>query len=411
MSSPGTHPEIGRVIVVGGGIGGVSTVAALRAHGYPGELVLLDRSAFPYDRPPLSKEFLAGTRELEQIALQPAEWYADHKVDLITEANVVAVRPELGEVELADGRSFVGDHLVLATGGRAARPPIPGSDSRFVHVLREHGDAERLRGALVAGARLLVVGAGLIGAEAASTARALGCEVVVCDPLDPPLTAAVGADLAGWLHAQHVEHGVETVAGTVQSLQETERGIAAQLSGEPASRDFDAVLLGVGMVPETGLAEAAGLDVDRGILVDRRQVTSHPRVLAVGDSARLRDHARTEHWEAAQQDAGRAAAAILGLDAPGDAAHWFWSDRYHHHIEGVGQMRAADGEHTVVRRGELGRPPFSVWTLRHHTVVGAAAVDDSHAVRAARRLIDRRIQVDAAQLADPTSDLRKLLRG
>lgn len=403
------------VVVVGGGIAGVSTVAALRAGGYAGAITLVEKATRPYDRPPLSKEYLAGASDLTQIALQPAEWYAEQRIDLIGDAVATALRPRLGEVELADGRVLVADRIVLATGGRPVRPPIPGGDSPRVHVLREASDADRLRQLLLPGARLLIVGAGLIGAEVASTARDRGADVVLVDPLDPPLAAAVGRDVARWLHGLHADHGVETVTTTLEALQETATGIGAQLVGEPDSREFDAVLLGVGMTPDTGLAHAGGLATDRGILVDERQVTSAPNVLAVGDCSRLRDHRRTEHWEAAQHDGARAAATILGAEPPKPTAPWFWSDRYHLHVEGVGEMREPDAETQVVVRGTLGEPPFSVFTVRVSTgsttgrVVGAVAVDDSNAVRAARRLIDRGVAVEPADLAE--GDLRQLLRG
>jgi len=404
-----------RVVVVGGGIAGVATVAALRGGGYVGEIVLVEKAEFPYDRPPLSKEYLAGARDLKAVALQQPEWYADQRIDLVGDSVATAIRPEMGEVELSDGRVLTADKIVLATGGRAVRPPIPGGESPRVHVLRDAEDADALRELLVEGARLLIVGGGLIGAEAASTARELGCEVVLVDPLDPPIAAAVGHDVATWLQSLHGVHGVETVVTTLESLQETATGIAAQLAGEADSREFDVVLLGVGMRPDTDLAHAAGLVTDRGVIVDGWQVTSHPDVLAVGDCARLRDHRRTEHWEAAQHDGQRAAATILGIDPPAATAPWFWTDRYHLHVEGVGEMREADAETQVVVRGTVGEPPFSVFTLRRdgeaHRVVGAVAVDDSNAVRAARRMIDRGTAVDPERLADTGTDLRKLLRG
>lgn len=397
---------VSSVLVVGGGIAGVSTVAALRKNGFAGEVTLLSADALPYDRPPLSKEYLAGGRDLESIVLQPSPWYADQKISLVGGAVAVAVRPDAGEVELADGRVLTADRIVLATGGRAIRPAF-GSPS---HVLREVADADRLRTQLVPGARLLIVGAGLIGAEVASTARGLGSEVVLVDPLDPPLAAAVGIEVARWLHGLHTEHGVEALTTTVETLLETPTGVAAQLKGEPDSREFDAVLLAVGLVPETGLAGAAGLETSRGILVDAGQVTSHPSVLAVGDCARLRDHHRAEHWEAAQLDGARAAATILETEPPPATAPWWWSDRYGLHVEGVGEMRSADAEHTRVVRGTLGEPPFSVFTLRGERVIGAVAVDDPAAAKAARRLIDRGVDVRPADLADPTQNLRTLLR-
>jgi len=406
------------VVVVGGGIAGVATVAALRTGGYSGEVVLVEKAALPYDRPPLSKEYLAGTRDLSGIALQSPEWYADQRVELVGDTLAVGLRPWApgrgGEVELADGGRLTADKIVLATGGRATRPHTPGSDSPRVRVLREAEDADALRALLIPGSRLLVVGAGLIGAEVASTARGIGCEVVLVDPLDPPSAAAVGREVASWLHGLHPANGVETLVTTLASLQDTGTGVAAQLAGEARSREFDAVLLSVGMRPDTELAHAAGLITDHGIVVDDRQVTSHPDVLAVGDCARPRGHRRSEHWDAAQHDARRAAATILEMEPPAPTAPWFWTDRYGHHVEGVGQMRNPDAETHVVVRGTIGEPPFSVFTLRRdgetHCVVGAVAVDDSKAARAARRMIDRAIEVDPADLAEPDTDLRALVR-
>jgi NADPH-dependent 2,4-dienoyl-CoA reductase/sulfur reductase-like enzyme len=406
-----------RAIVIGGGIAGVATVAALRAGGYDGGLVLIDAAEFPYDRPPLSKDYLSGTRNLKQIALQQREWYGEQRIDLVGLARAIRVAPadDSVEVTLEDGRSLVGDWLVLATGGRAALPPVPGLDvgqkAGKVHVLREAADADRLRAALTPGARLLVVGGGLIGAEAASTAHRLGCRVVLVDPLDPPLAGAVGTQVARWLHAQHTENDIETLTTVLESVQPCYGGSAAKLKGEPSARQFDAILVGAGMVPVTELAEAAGLEVDGGVVVDDGRVTSHPRVLAAGDSARLRGQRRIGHWEAARHDGQRAAATILGVPPSAAAAPWWWSDRHERHVEGVGEMHEPDAGTIVVLRGELGIDPFSAFTLRDGLVVGAVAVDDPGAVRAARRLIDRGIRVDPDRLADPATDLRKLLRG
>ncbi|WP_169814570.1 NAD(P)/FAD-dependent oxidoreductase [Nocardia pseudovaccinii] len=398
------------VVIVGGGIAGVGTAAALRSGGFVGDITLVDAGEFPYDRPPLSKEFLAGTKQLADIALQPPQWYDEHKIRLITNTRVTAVRPSTGEVELFEGTALPADCVVLATGGRAARPPIPGSQD--VHVLRTATDAEKLRAALQPGARLLVVGAGLIGAEVASTAVDLDCEVVLVDPVRPPLAHAVGAEIAAWLHGLHALRGVVTVRSGLESLHDTPSGIEAHLTATDKPREFDVVVLGVGMVPETALAEAAGLEVDRGIIVDRTQTTSNPAVLAVGDPARVRDDGillrRAEHWEAAQHDGQRAAATVLGTPPPAETAPWFWTDRHHVHVEVVGDMAAA--ERTALR-GTIGAPKFSAFGLRNGHVVGAVAVNDSTAVRAARRLIDRRIAVDTARLADPSIDLRQLLRG
>ncbi|MFI0452783.1 NAD(P)/FAD-dependent oxidoreductase [Actinomadura sp. 6N118] len=403
-------------MIVGGGVAGVSTAAALRSGGYDGELTLVDAGEFPYDRPPLSKDFLTGAKELEDLALQPPDWYDAQSIRLLASTTAVAIKPASGTVELSDGRTLRADRVVLATGGGAARPPIPGADDHRVHhrlhVLRTAQDAERLRSVLVPGARLLVVGAGLVGAETAATAAGLGCDVVLVDPISPPLTAAVGPLMASWLHQMHARRGVKTIQATVEAFADHSHGLAAQLSREDAPRVFDAVVLGVGMTPSAGLAEAAGLECEGGIVVDEGQTTSHPAVLAVGDPTRRRVNGtltrRAEHWEAAQYDGKRAAASLLGATVPRSAASWFWTDRHGVHVEVVGEMAKATS--AVVRGEPAEGGPFSVFGLLDGRVVAAAAVDDSAAVRAARRMIDRGVPADADALADPTTDLRALLR-
>ncbi|MFG2965893.1 NAD(P)/FAD-dependent oxidoreductase [Streptomyces sp. NPDC048288] len=401
-----------RVVIVGGGVAGVSTAAALRSGGFDGDLTLVDAGDFPYDRPPLSKDFLAGTKDIKQIALQPPQWYDDQRVRLINRTAVTALRPRDASVELPDGRLLPADLVVLATGGGAARPPIPGIDSDRVHVLRTADDADRLRPALAPGARVLVVGAGLIGAEVASTAVRLGCQVDLVDPVAVPLAAVLGPELASWLHDLHARHRITTLRASVESFTELRTGIEVRLTSVAEPRLYDAVVLGVGMVPCTELAQFAGLEVDRGIVVDERHVTSNPAVLAVGDPARVRrDGAllpRTEHWEAARHDGARAAATLLGTAPPEPTVPWFWTDRHARHVEAVGHLDTA--EHTVVR-GAFDDPPFAVFGLRDGLVVAAASVDDPSAVRAARRMIDRRIPADAARLADPSVKPRDLLRG
>jgi 3-phenylpropionate/trans-cinnamate dioxygenase ferredoxin reductase subunit len=400
-----------RIVIVGGGIAGVSTAAALRAGGFLDDITLVDAGEFPYDRPPLSKEYLAGKYAIEKLALQPPSWYDDQRIRLVNRAEVTGIRSGEAAVELSDGSRLAADRVVLATGGQAARPPIAGVDDPRVHVLRTATDADRLRKVLVPGARLLIVGGGLIGAEVASTAVELGCEVTLVDPASPPLAHAVGTQVACWLHDLHAERGITVLRSGVESISAAIGGVEALLSGEREPRSYDAVLLAVGMVPSTGLAETAGLEVDRGIVVDGGQTTSTPAVLAVGDTTRRRVggelQPRSEHWEAAQHDGMRAAATILDLPAPASSASWFWTDRHGLHVEGVG--RITDAVETVTR-GRIGDPAFSVFGLAGERVVGAVAVNDPHAVRAARRLIDRCVPVDTSRLADPGTDLRKLLR-
>ena len=403
-----------QVVIVGGGIGGVSTAAALRSGGFSGEITLVDDAPQPLDRPPLSKEYLAGSRALTDIALEQPKWYHGHDVRLLARTRIAALRPGEGVVETEDGRTLPASRVVIATGGRAARPLTPGGDSERVHVLRTVDDADRLRAAAGPGARVLVVGAGLIGAEVTSTLTGLGADVTLVDIVSPPLSHVLTEPVAQWLHAVHRARGVTARQCGVERFEPMGTGpdarLTAHLTHGQGSVVIDRAVLALGMVPETSLAAAAGLATGRGVIVDGRQVTSNPAVLAIGDATEMRTDGvvqpRAEHWEAARLDGERAAATILGNPTPTPTASWFWTDRHGLHVEVVGDLAAGQ----VVMRGTLGAPPFSAFAIRDGVVVGALAVDDSKAVRAARRLIDRAVPVDPEAVADPSTDLRRLLR-
>lgn len=402
-----------RIAIIGAGISALSTCDALRDGGFDGEIVLLsDEEGLPYDRPPLSKDVLNGSATArEHIALRPAEWYEKRRVVLRPGAAVTALRPDEGVLELADGAELTADRVVLATGGTVRTLPVPGGDDPAVHTLRTWADAERLRARLVPGARIAVVGAGLIGAETAAVATALGCAVTLIDPVPVPLTAVVGPEIAGALHARHRAEGVDVVTGGVERVDRAPGAdeVTVTVTGRPEPVTADTVVVGIGIRPATALAEAAGLAVDNGIVVDATQRTSHPRVYAVGDVARRADDpVRHEHWDAARNDGPAAAAGLLGAAPPARGASWFWSDRYGSRLEGVGSM--ADAEETVVR-GDAASGAFTVFGLRGPVLVAAAAIDRPKDIKAAQRLIDRAVPVSADRLADPAVEPRALLRG
>lgn len=408
---PATAPGPGSsVLIIGGGLAGFSTARQLRALGHTGDIRIVDPEGLPYDRPPLSKAYLLGHTDQAGLLLADAAWCADHDVG-ITTGSVVALHPDAGEAELADGTMLQADVLVLATGGTARRLPIPGGDLESVLELRTRSDADRLRAVLRPGMRLAVIGAGLIGAETASAARELGADVVLIDPVDPPLVPAVGPELARRLHDMHGDRGLEVVTGVPVSI--TRDGGAHTITLEDGREiTADAVLVGVGIAANTALADAAGLETDAGIIVDDHQRTSHPRVYAVGDAARIRSgdgtlQRRAEHWESAMNTGHTAAAAIAGAGLPTHGASWFWSDRHGVHVEGVGSMTAPG---TTIIREIDGVPAIAFRLDGDGYLLGCAAIDGGIAVRAARRIIDRRIRVAPGQLADPTVNLKKLAR-
>lgn len=410
------------VAIVGGGLAGFSCAQEVRRGDPQARITIVDPQGAPYDRPPLSKEYLTGEMPRDKVFFHDEQWFAEQRIALVTDA---VTRLDLAglTVELDGGESLTADRVVLATGGRARQLPIRGGDLAGLLSLRTLDDADRLRAALVPGRRLAIVGAGLVGAEVASTAVASGVEVTLVDPVETPLLAAAGALVAGRLHAMHAAHGVRVIRAAIERIEalpptsprldprspSLSRGYRLRLS-DGSTLAADDVLLAVGLVPDDGLAREAGLECEDGILVDQAQRTSHPHVLAVGDVTRRRAGGtpgiRHEHWEAAMRSGQTAAAALLGTDLPNHGASWWWSDRYGVHAEGLGDLGVGI---SVVR--ELGDGAVVDFRLADEgRLLGAAAIDAPRVIRAARRLMDAGIPVTAEDLADPSVDLRKLGR-
>jgi NADPH-dependent 2,4-dienoyl-CoA reductase/sulfur reductase-like enzyme len=394
---------LNNIVVIGAGIAGVSASEHLRALGYEGRLTLIGaEEQLPYDRPPLSKDLLLGKKNAAEVRLRPASWYSDNDIVVRLGVPVRELRAGEAEVVLSHGAAEPADAVVLATGGRARKLPVPGADHPAVTTLRTLAEAELLRDRLVAGTRVGIVGAGLIGAEVAASAVALGCDVTLLDPVSRPLERVVGAEIADALHAQHRRNGVRLVEGVVTAVDP--RGDGVRLSLVDSAVDCDLVVVGVGIEHDLSLATGAGLDTDRGVLVDHEQRTSHPRVFAAGDAARLRGGPPTEHWDGALREGRAAAAALLGRPAPEPTAPWFWSDRYGTHLEVIGEFAGA----TAVR-GALGSDSFTAFAVREGLLVGAVAVNRPADMRAVRRLVDRRVPVDVEALGDESVDLRALV--
>lgn len=423
MSGP--HSIIDSIVILGGGVAGFSAAQELRARGYGGILTILSPEGLPYDRPPLSKGYLLGTEDSAKILFAPERWYAEHEVAVVaSRATALDTYGGNPSVTLDDGRVLATDRVLLATGGLPRRLTIPGGEHAL--TLRSRADADALRRMLVPGARIVVVGAGLIGAEVASAAASLGGDVTLIDPIDVPLVPAMGERLARRLHAMHAEHGVRAITGLPAAIEDGAHDAAAHLVrlADGRSVPADIVVAGIGIIPDSALAEAAGLDVDDGILVGDDGSTSHPAIFAAGDATRTRrpddvvrrgPARRAEHWEAAVRSGQAAAAGLLGQAPPEFGAPWFWSDRYGVHAEAVGTMdtRQEPGARTVLRTvdGSATGVPVAAFLLAEDgRLLGCAALDQPLVVRAARRIIDRGIIPDPERLSDPTVDPRKLAR-
>jgi NADPH-dependent 2,4-dienoyl-CoA reductase/sulfur reductase-like enzyme len=412
-SDASTPRDPGRVVIVGGGLAGFSAAENLRTLGHHGSITVVDSEPALYDRPPLSKELFDENLSVEQLEFATAEKLAAERIDVVTGHPASAIDPDAASVTLDSGEVLPADTILLATGGRARTLPIPGADSPLVHVLRRLADAEAIRAAVRPGSRAVVIGGGLIGAETASSLRKAGADVTLVDPVETPLAGVVGQTLAAHLHAMHVANGVAVRCGLTTAIEPVadSRGDRVDVvldSGERLPADL--VIVGVGIVPNVELARDAGIEVDDGILVDDDFRTSAPKVFAAGDVARHRDsdgirHRREEHWEAAQLNGQAVAATMLGLPKPSRGTSWFWSDRHNIHLEMVGRLTGNGAE---VVRESVDHP--AVFLIDDGVLVGAASIDDSNLVRAARRIIDQRLPVTAEELADPSLSLRTLLK-
>jgi 3-phenylpropionate/trans-cinnamate dioxygenase ferredoxin reductase subunit len=403
------------VLIAGGGMSGFQTASSLRDLGFTGTITIVDGGTeAPYDRPPLSKDYFLGKVTLAELEFAKPEWYSEKNVSLELGSRVASLDAAAGSITLENGQSLTADAVVLAFGGDARKLPLDNGKATNIHVLRTKIDADKLKNSIFAGTRLLIIGAGLIGAETASSAKKLGATVTLIDPFEPPIQQIVGLEIANYMHDHHALNDIRTIKGSISELVEDENGqFVAGITDAGERLEFDQLLVGIGIIPNTQIAVDAGLEVDNGILVDASHRTSAPKVFACGDVARTRRAngelvRRNEHWESARLSGEATARGIMGLPEEEHDSHWFWSDREGIHLEVAGDMTA---EADNVWRGTSADESFVLFRVNGSALVGAASINDSMAVRAARRIIESGIAVNAAELADPAVNLRKLTRG
>ncbi len=379
------------IVVVGGGLAAGTFVTQLREHGHEGEVVLLAEEAHtPYERPPLSKDLLLDKGTPEDAAVHEAAWYAEHDVDLRTGTVVTAIDVAGRRVQTG-GDWLEYDDLVLATGARPRHLPMADESGAPVVYLRTLDDSLALRKRLTEGARIGIVGAGWIGLEVASAARQHGAEVTVLESLDLPLLRVLGPEVAQVFADLHREHGVDLRFGAqVTGIRSRGDGATVAL-GDGSALDVDLLVIGVGVQPNTELAEAAGLTVDHGIRTDARLRTSDEHVHAIGDVANI-DHPvlghplRVEHWDTARKHGATLAATLSGT--PTDAADlpYFFTDQYDLGMEYVGNP-GPDGYDRVVLTGDVPGRVFRAWWLRGDRVVAGMHANDWDAIDEIRRVV------------------------
>jgi 3-phenylpropionate/trans-cinnamate dioxygenase ferredoxin reductase component len=403
-------------VVVGGGLAGAKTVEALRERGYDRPLVVVgDELELPYERPPLSKDYLAGRSTREDARVHDQQWYDDNQVQLRLGVSATAVDTDAHGVQLSDGSRLGYQKLLLATGATPRRLAIPGADAPGVLYLRRIGDSDAIRSTFRPGARLAVIGGGWIGLEVAAVARDAGVEVNLFEAAPLPLVGVLGPELAQVFADLHTEHGV-TIHPNASIAEVAVAGGSASgvrlADGQVVP--VDAVVIGVGVTPNIALAEAAGLAIDNGVLVDASLRTSDPDVYAAGDIANaqhpfLGSRVRVEHWANALNQPATAAAGMLGDPAASyEELPYFFTDQYDLGMEYVGH--APPGSYTnVVIRGELATREFiAFWLDGEARVLAGMNVNVWDVIDPIKAIIRSRRPVDADRLANPDVALTEL---
>jgi 3-phenylpropionate/trans-cinnamate dioxygenase ferredoxin reductase component len=400
------------LVIVGASLAGAKAAEAARASGFDGRVVLVgDENEPPYERPPLSKAVLRGEAAPETTRVHDDGFYAANDIELLTGRTVEALDLDTGRVRLDGDEHLRFSAVVLATGAAPRRLDIPGVDLAGVHYLRRVGDARRLGDAVRSAGRVAVIGAGWIGSEVAASARQMGAEVVLIDPAPVPLQRVLGHEIGKVFRSLHADNGVQLRPETgVVELRGTGRVEQVVLSGgeiEPA----DVVVIGIGVTPRVRLAEAAGVKVDNGIVVDEHLRSSTPGVYAAGDVAsawhpHYRQHLRVEHWANALNQGATAGANAAGGTETYTRLPYFFSDQYDLGMEYVGHSQPGD---TLVVRGNLAEREFIAFWQHDGMVTAAMNVNVWDVVDDLKTIVTSGHALDARRLADPSVGLGELL--
>jgi 3-phenylpropionate/trans-cinnamate dioxygenase ferredoxin reductase component len=416
-----------RILIVGAGQAAAQAVETLRKRGHSGPITLIgDEELLPYQRPPLSKKYLAGAMERDRLLIRHAPHYLEHGVDLRLGFPAVKIDRERRLVEVADGGAFEYDRLLLATGSHPRSLSLPGANLVGIQALRNVADVDRLRGELAPGRRGVIVGGGYIGLEVAATCRELGVDVTVLEGAERVMARVVSPEVSKFYEAEHARRGVKIVCGArIASFESkkgdrsifpdgkkdefpgTERvGAVRFVDGREIPADF--VLIAIGVEPTDSLARAAGLNCGDGIVVDEYCRTSDPLIWAAGDCARHPSiryglRVRLESVDHAFEQGTSAALNMLGMATVHDKVPWFWSDQFDLKMVIVGLSSGFDD---VVVRGDPASRSFSVCYLKAGELIAIETVNQTKDQMAARKLVPARLRPDRARLADPAVALR-----
>lgn len=402
------------VVIVGAGQGGAMAAIGLRQQGFEGTIALIGREGEPpYERPPLSKEYMLGEKSFERLYIRPREFWADKAIELILSAEVVSVDPAARTVALRDGRAIGYGDLVWAAGGDPRRLDCPGAELAGVHAIRDRADIDRILAELPAVERVAVVGGGYIGLEAAAALRKLGKAVLLLEVLPRVLARVAGEELSAFFEVEHRAQGVDLRTGTGLTAIRGEHGkVSAVELSDGSIEAAQLVIVGIGIVPAVAPLLAAGAEGGNGVAVDAHCRTSLPHIYAIGDCAAhanaFADGAtvRLESVQNATDQATCAARAIRGEPQPYHAVPWFWSNQYDLRLQTVG---LSSGYDATVLRGDPASRSFTVAYLKQGKLIALDCVNMVKDYAQGRKLIEAGVVVDPAELADPGRALKEFV--
>ena len=398
-----------KVVIAGAGHAAGQVFTSLRQLKFAGRITLIgDEPYLPYQRPPLSKKFLAGEITAERLYLKPASFYEDANVELHLDTTITAIDRDEKYLRVADGDSVAYDKLVLALGSRVRQLPIEGTELKRVHYLRSIADVKGIRKNMESGRRLVIIGAGYIGLEVAAVAQQAGLDVTVIEMADRVMSRVVSPEISDFFQIEHTNQGVRFRLSTGVASLNGKKRVKSVTTSEGEDIPADLVVIGVGILPNTELATDAGLAVDNGIIVDEHCQTSDPDIYAVGDCTRHPNaiygrQLRLESVHNALEQAKTAAAKICGKDVAYSQVPWFWSDQYDLKLQIVGM---SEGYDEVVIRGNPATRSFSCLYLKNGNLIAIDAINAPRDFVQSKKLIAEQTRVVTEKLADPDIPLQ-----
>jgi len=399
------------MVIIGAGQGAGQAAASFRQEGYDGEVIILGDEAFPpYQRPPLSKQYLSGELPLEKVYVRPEKFYADKNIELRLNTRVNVIDPEGHTVTTAAGDTISYDKLMIATGSRPRILNTEGSDLGGIHYLRTIADVDGIRNAMTGNINIVIVGGGYIGLEVASVAVTAGNTVSVLEMEERILQRVTTPEMSAYYHQLHEGRGLNILTNTTVSGFKGKNGKVTSVMCGDQEIPADLVIVGIGIIPNIELAQAGGLTCDNGIVVDEHCQTSHPDIYAIGDCSNhpnplLKRRLRLESVPNAMEQARVAVNNMMGGDKIYSAVPWFWSDQYELKLQMVGF--SSDGD-TQIMRGDQSANAFAIFYLKGNKVVAADAVNSPREFMVCKQLYGQ--EVDRAVLADPDTDLKTLIK-